>query len=409
MALGAALAAAVLVAAPATVAGAAVTSSVSNVAPSSDGNGYSWVSYFRNLAGLGGVSRNATMESQEASHVRYLANHALACETNVHDELTKRVGSCGANRYATTGGKAAANNSNVTRVSVKVSDRTAVANWYSAAFHGLLLLDPRLTSTGYAAYFTAKPTGAKPLAWPYTAAVDVYRGRSGHYSGNVIAFPANNAASPLLSYQVGTESPEPLRTSTGTCKSWGTRTTVSAPVIIQWPLKSASGPAGGAITDLTTGKALATCSLTSGSYPAGSEQQMFLGGVNGITKAAFYYAAAPFTPGHRYQLKVKGAVITTFNATALPTAVRVAATPASKAVGLSWPSAAAGTGTVHNYAPRVYASAGCSGVVVSSVNTTSRSALMKGLTSGRTYWARVATVNTSLGSRWSPCYAVRPS
>jgi fibronectin type III domain protein len=318
--------------------------------------------------------------------------------------LTQRVGNCGANRHATAGGKAAANNSNVTRVSVRVSDRTAVSNWYAAAFHALLMLDPRLASTGYAAYYTANPAGMKPLAWNYTAAVDVYRGRTGQYNGQVIAFPANNAASPLLSYQVGTESPEPFRTSTGPCRSWGTRASVSAPVIVQWPINAASGLGGGSIVDLTTGGAVPTCTLTAASYPAGSEQRMFLGGINGITKGAFYYASSPFTAGHRYQLRVKGAVITTFNAIKLPSSVSATPTGVSKAVKLSWSAASPGVGSVRNYLARVYAGAGCSGSALVGVNTSDRSALLNGLKGGRTYWARVAAVNTKLGARWSACH-----
>lgn len=406
VALAAGVSLAVIV--PQSAADAGVTSSVSNIAPSRDSNGYSWISYFRHLAGLSNVSRNATIEAQEATHVRYLANHALPCETDVHDELTRRVGSCGANRFATVAGKAAANNSNVTRVSVDVTDRTAVSNWYTAAFHALLMLDPRLTSTGYAAYFTKSPTGAKPLAWNYTAAVDVYRGRTGRYDGKTIAFPATNAASPLLSYQVGTESPEPFRTSTGTCRSWGTKTTVSAPVIVQWPVHAQSGLGAGRLVDLTTGKALPTCTLTAASYPAGSEQRMFLGGVNGITAAAFYYAPAPFVAGHRYQLTVKGTLITTFNVVTLPSSVSVTASPAPSTVKLSWSSANPGVGTIRDYMARAYTGAGCSGATAAAVNTSDRTAALRGLQSGRTYWAEIAAVNTELGARWSPCYAVRP-
>ncbi|MCW2524927.1 MAG: hypothetical protein JWO63_3262, partial [Frankiales bacterium] len=284
----------VAVTAPATTADAAVIATKSNEAPATNTSGYSWVNYYRGLAGETGVTRNATMEAQESSHVQYLANHALPCETNVHDELTKRVGSCGANPYATAGGKLAANNSDITRVSAVVSDRTAVSNWFTSAFHALTLLDPRLKTTGYASYYTPKPKGAKPLAWAFTAGVDVYRGRTGPYHAETIAFPGNNATTPLLSYTVGTESPEPFATSIGSCRSWSSKTVVSAPIILQRPNASKQPLTGGTIIDLSTGKALPTCSLTAASYPAGTEQRQFLDGSNGITKAAFYYASTAF-------------------------------------------------------------------------------------------------------------------
>ena len=390
-----------------TVAGAAVTSTASNAAPATDSSGYDWVSYYRQLAGLGTVSRNAVMEAQEATHVRYLANHALPCETNVHDELTTRVGSCGANPYATAGGKAAANNSDITRVSASVPDRSAVSNWFGAAFHALTLLDPRLTTTGYAAYYTANPTGAKPLAWNYTAGVDVYRGRNGRYSGATVAFPGNGASTPLLSYRVGTESPEPFQTSTGNCRSWSSRSVVSAPVILQWPLTARVSPGTGSIVDLTTGRAQSTCTLTAGSYPSGSLPRQFLAGANGITNAAFYYSATPFTAGHQYQLTVAGKVTTTFFATVLPTAVPTRAVPASRALDLSWPRASAGVGTVTLYVTRVYGGAGCVGTLVANLHSTTLSNRATGLISGALYSVRTATVNSSQAARWGPCVNVR--
>jgi len=328
-------------------ASALVTSSISNTAPNSDINGYAWVNYFRGLAGLGGVARNVTMEAQGAAHVRYLANHSLACETNVHDELTIRVGACGANPYATGGGKAAANNSNITRVSGLMPDRSAVASWFVSGFHALTLLDPRLASTGYSAYYTANPLGAGPMAWKYTAAVDVYRGRSGRYSGATVAFPANNAASPLLSYAVGSESPEPFRSAAATspCRGWGSRTVVSAPVIVQWPLAARPASAYGQIVDMSTGRWQGTCSLNTASYPVGSLARQFLGGANGITQTGMYFAATPFIAGHRYQLRLLGHPVTTFTATVLPSAPVVVAVPLFKAFHAIWTPARAGVGS----------------------------------------------------------------
>lgn len=280
-----------------------------------DLSGYAWINYFRALGGLSPVTRDATIEAQESLHVHYLADHALGCETNVHDELIGRSAGCGANRYATVAGRAAARNSNITRVNAPVSDRIAVQTWFTAAFHALVLLEPRLRSTGYASYYTARPTGAAPSAYQFTAAVDVYRGRTGSYRGQLLAFPATGATSPLLSYQIGSESPEPFRSTVAgsPCHSWGNQTMVSAPVIVQWPVTSKAPQGSASLIDLTTGTALATCALTAGQYPAGSLAQQFLLGTNRVTKAALYYAAAPFVAGHRYQLRVAGSTITTFS------------------------------------------------------------------------------------------------
>ena len=312
----------------------AANTATDNTAPASDASGYTWISYFRSLGGLGPVLRNATFEADESLHVRYLANHSLSCENNVHDELTSRVGGCGANPYATAAGRAAALNSNVTRVNAAISDRTAVSNWFVSAFHALTLLEPRLRSTGYAAYYTPNPTGARPNAYQFTASVDVYRGRSGGYGGQTLAFPANGAASPLLSYQIGTESPEPFRSTlaSSACHSWGAKSVVSAPIVMQWPLGSRAVQTGASIIDLTTGSALPTCGLTASQYPAGSLASQFLLGTNRVTKAAFYYASTPFVAGHRYQLKIAGAPATTFSATDLPSLPALTPTALSRGI-----------------------------------------------------------------------------
>jgi uncharacterized protein YkwD len=390
-----------------TPAQAAVTASANNTAPASDSNGYTWVSYFRGLAGLGGVARNATLESQEAVHIRYLANHALSCETDVHNELTQRIGACGANHYATAAGKAAANNSDITRVSINVSDRTAVGNWFSSAFHALTLLDPRLASTGYAAYYTPRPTGAKPIAWNFTAGVDVYRGRTAHYTGATVAFPANNASTPLVSYTVGTESPEPFRTASGPCRAWGSQAQVSSPVIIQWPLAATNAGGTGSLVDLTTGVAQSTCSLTGNNYPVGSLQRQFLSGVGGVTKSALYYAATPFTSGHQYQLRIGGSAVTTFWAGGLPSAPTLAAAAAHGAVNMSWSASSPGAGSVTAYLPRAYVGVGCTGAIASYQNVTGRSVRLTGLAINHVYYVRVAARNSTTAGRWSQCLAIR--
>jgi hypothetical protein len=388
---------------------ASATTARTNVAPSSDGGGYQWVSYFRGLAGLSVVARNPTLEAQGNAHVQYLANHSLGCETNVHDELTQRAGGCGANPYATAAGKAAANNSNITRVSANVSDRAAVSNWFSAAFHALPLLDPRLASTGFSKYYTSAPQGAGPIPWKYTAAVDVYRGRTGGYNGATLTFPATNATTPLLSYTVGTESPEPFRTTvTGSsCHSWGSKSVVSAPIIVQRP-KAIATLGAGTIVDLTTGAAQPTCSLNSNAYAGGTLQQQFLGGANGITKAALYYTDHPFVVGHRYQLNVSGSILTTFTAVTLPAAPTVSARAVTRGASVSWAPPTSSAGPFTRYSIEWYTAAGCGGTRAGLVNTTQRSLQIGGLTSGHVYSIRVAAVNSYGASRWSGCQAVRP-
>jgi hypothetical protein len=277
-------------------------------------DGYYWIDYFRALGGLGPVARDPGMEAQEARHVRYLADHALSCETDVHDELTSPRAGCGANPYATAAGKLAANNSDVTRVNAAIDDRIAVRNWFVAGFHALTLLDPRLRSTGYAAYYTATPTGAGSLPYQFTAAVDVYRGRTGGYAGQRLSFPAIGTTSPLLAYRVGTESPDPFGSTLAgaPCHAWADLDVVSAPIVVQWPVAARPLQAPAVIVDETSGRTLRTCALTAAAYPAGSLGRTFLLGTNRATQAALYYADTPFQSGHRYQLRIGAAVVTAF-------------------------------------------------------------------------------------------------
>ncbi|HTZ42865.1 MAG TPA: hypothetical protein VMB79_03315 [Jatrophihabitans sp.] len=313
-----AVAAALLVAVPATRVAEARTPRDGQAAGARlSTDGYRWLDYYRSLGGLGPLVRDPALEAQEALHVRYLADDAQACETDVHDELTVPVAGCPANPHATAAGKLAATNSDVTRLDTPASDAIAVRNWFVSGFHALTLLEPRLRSTGYAAYDTPAPAGAGTLPYRFTAAVDVYRGRTGGYDGRLLAFPAPGAVSPLLSYRVGGESPEPFRDAVpgAPCHGWGTLRAVSAPIVVQWPVGTPAPSGAAVVTDLTTGRALPTCALTATDYPAGSLASTLLLGTNRVTEAALYYTDAPFQAGHRYRLTAGGRTLTDFRTT----------------------------------------------------------------------------------------------
>lgn len=390
-----------------------VTHALTNTAPTSDfsSSGYAWVSYFRQLAGDAGVVRNSSLEAGAKAHVTYLANRSLVCETNVHDELLRPANGCPANPYATAAGKAAANNSDITRISARATPRTAVSNWFVSAFHALVLLDPKLQSTGYASFYTPSPLSASPLAWPFTAAVDVYRGRTGRYYGSTIVFPATGAVSPLTTYRVGTESPEPFRTTSASspCHSWGSLGSVSAPLIVQWPI-AARPNMSGTIRDVTTGRDLPTCSLTPNSYPSGSLSRAFLAGANGYTKSAFYYSRTPFIPGHRYVLTVGGQRMSDFRVSDSPAAPAASAESHIGAVAVNWkPAVTAGSGQVHAYVAQLFNNSSCGGRPARAAhlppNTTLR-AVFRYLAHRRRYFVRVDTANSLGALRAGACMPV---
>jgi hypothetical protein len=182
---------------------------------------------------------------------------------------------------------------------------------------------------------------------------------------------------------------------------------VSAPVIVQWRRGAAGAGASGVIVDVSTGKPLPTCTLNGASYAAGSLGRQFLNGSNGITTAAFYYAATPFIAGHRYQLRIAGRVVTDFTTSPLASAVTARAASATRGVTVSWNLVRPGAGTVRAYTVTVFTAVDCGGAQVVSTRTAALSASLGGLIPGRYYGVRVRATNSAGAVRMSNCVGFR--
>jgi hypothetical protein len=171
---------------------------------------------------------------------------------------------------------------------------------------------------------------------------------------------------------------------------------------VQWPRAARVPSDSGRIVDLTTGQVLPTCSLNAASYPAGSLPRQFLGGVNGITQAALYYAASPFVAGHTYQVQVGGAVVTTFSAAQLPTAPNIWASVGVRSATPFWRDNAPGV-TTHLF--QLWSGADCTGTLVKQgrLPSTQTQITVTGLVTGHLYSTRISSDRADRGSRWSGC------
>jgi hypothetical protein len=275
----------------------------------------------------------------------------------------------------------------------------------------LTLLDPRLSSTGYASYYTPTPAGLGPLSWRFTAGIDVYRDRSGSYNGSVLSFPANGGVTPLLSYALGTESPEPFRDELpdAPCKSWSNKSEVSAPVIVQWPQKAPSAQisaASGQLTDVSTGTVLSTCSVLGNSFADGSTARILMNAGNGITNAAFYYANVPFVAGHRYRLVVDGQAVTTFTAVTIKSAPTISVTGGDNTAAVQMDDDS--TPTFRTL--QLFTGANCAGGIVASWHPLGAvvTQSLGTLKSGSTYSVKSYSTDRFGSARWSNCVTFAP-
>jgi len=111
-----------------------------------------------------------------------------------------------ANPWYTAAGDAAARNSNVmVHSGMTATDVMALQMWMTGPFHGIGMIDPALTQTGFGSYREAIGL------WRMGACLDVLRGL-GSIPGGVqfpLRWPENGQFHPFLAY-TGNEYPDPL-------------------------------------------------------------------------------------------------------------------------------------------------------------------------------------------------------
>lgn len=161
---------------------------------SNDDDWLSRVNELRSLAGLAPVSENASWSNGGVQHSRYLVKN----DTRGHTQDSS-------NPWYTVAGEAAGQSGNVTTsTATSRSPVDAIDGWMNAPFHGIGIIDPKLTEVGFGSYSEAD--GGVQSA----ATLDVLRGLDRSVSASYpVQWPQDGASVSILSYDGG-EYPDPL-------------------------------------------------------------------------------------------------------------------------------------------------------------------------------------------------------
>ena len=156
------------------------------------------VNDYRALGGLPPVTEEASWSAGGVLHSKYMVKTG----TISHDEDP------GSPWYTPEGDLAAENGNVAVSGTTAYTDVDAVNDWMSGPFHGIGILDPRLTQSGFGSF---REAGAP---WEAGATLDVIRGLNGPEPTSSFMWPGNGAVHPLLSYDGG-EFPDPLTSCSG--------------------------------------------------------------------------------------------------------------------------------------------------------------------------------------------------
>jgi hypothetical protein len=224
------------------------------------------VNFYRAIAGLPGVTENATYSDGDLKHSKYVAEQSWI--THYEDPCSPPqytsppfpdCASTGRtpNPWYTPEGDAAGQNGNVILRfgnPVTCPDRQSVEGWMAGPFHAVGIVDPRLQTSGYASWVAQTGTYANIRC---AATLDVLRGLTGSAPTGPVYYPGNGTTTPLLSYSGG-EQPDPLA-STG-CSSF---TTPTGPAIL---LQLPATPAPSTVTLTDNGTTVPSCSFDENTY-----------------------------------------------------------------------------------------------------------------------------------------------
>ncbi len=246
-----------------------------------------WLNYaneFRALAGLPSLSENAGWSAGGVLHSRYMVKE----DAITHDEANTSA-------WYTDEGDAAGRNGNVYVSSATgSSDEAAINYWMSAPFHGVSMIDPELSVTGFGSYREAIGT------WQMGATVDVSRGRGSLPAG--ISFPImypKDEGSLWLTQFYGNEWPDPLSSCSGYTAPTGPA------IILQLGTGDVDPQVSGSRFSGPDGD-LAHCVLDENSYVnAGDAYQQSTGRVIlGLRDAVVILPRQPLTVGDRYEASI---------------------------------------------------------------------------------------------------------
>jgi uncharacterized repeat protein (TIGR01451 family) len=187
-----------------------------------------YLNALRVLGNLPPLAENAAWSDGATKHSRYV----VLTGTLVHDELD-------GSPYWTPEGDAAGNNSNVQgSTGFGYDERDGIDGWMLAPFHGVRMVDPGWTTTGFGVYRKqpGDPTPSDPNAFPFNAAatLDVLRGRADVFSSPLtspVLYPRAGGVTGHYRYP-GTELPDPLQTNNCLAKGFGGLSQTGAPIYL---------------------------------------------------------------------------------------------------------------------------------------------------------------------------------
>ncbi len=178
-----------------------------------------WLGELNLLRAIGGllpVTEEAQWSSADVAHSRWMVYNDFI----MHGEITPpgfQPAFTASNPWYTPAGDLAGRNSNLILSTAPYTDVEAVRSWMTVPFHGVALIDPKLTRVGFGTFYDADDDtasqGDHPVIYRYGAALDVGSDLLAPVPRPVVAhpvvWPASGSVVHLTSYG-GNESPDPL-------------------------------------------------------------------------------------------------------------------------------------------------------------------------------------------------------
>jgi len=241
----------------------------------------------RALAKLPPVSDVPSWSSRNAEHARWMVE-------NDRIDHTETPGT----PWYSTSGQLGASRSNVALASYPIDAKDAVDQWMTGPFHGVGLIDPGLTRSGYGGYYNP---GSPSMKWG--AALDVLSdgiepGRTPPPAASYpVRWPSPGSTLHLRSYG-GNESPNPLTTCPGYTAPTGT------PLYVLFASPNGSVTSS-SLTRTNDGASMPVCTFDWTNYNNPNANDQNLGrNVLGRRNAVVVMPRSPLENGKVYRLNV---------------------------------------------------------------------------------------------------------
>lgn len=257
-------------------------------APSST-DWYGELNLLRSMAGLPKVSHVSSWSARNVEHARWM----------VYNNQILHGATPGTPWY-TANADIAGKRSNLSLSTGHISNRAVIDGWMTVPFHGIGLIDPKLTRVGFGTYYDANTTGFR-----WGAGLDIFSdgiepGRTAPPPATYpVVWPKAGSTLHLTSYG-GSEIPNPLTH----CPGYSTKPAVGVPLYVQFA--GSSGLVSQvSLTRMSDGKAMPRCWFDWTNYSNPNTGHQALGrSVLGARNAVVVMGDAPLQVGQRYRLVV---------------------------------------------------------------------------------------------------------